>query len=306
MRTLFILGLATTIACGGPLLVYETDGAAGGVPFYVMEQYDSSSSTYEESFVQMQVTASKDKFSAQMTVYVRDPAIVNEIYLNYLSASDSAKAWEATAVKAMSEIKNHNVNFSLIPFGQITSPNQFVKPTVALVAHSLGRIQVPSTEMHRFNIRVPRGGTASGEVDLNTDGTISKGIAAKTDTLPNTIVTAAGTTIGALLGAGVPNTIVAHYFPTTTAPSTKTAFFLNLKPDFDVQLAVTQVRRDYIVTLAAKAGTKGCQGWTSSDSFASTDNCRASVSVTTSTDAPKADSSAVNFSGAVMLPKPGK
>jgi hypothetical protein len=130
---------------------------------------------------------------------------------------------------------------------------------------------------------MPHGGSANGEVDLNPDGTIGKGIAQKQDPLPVAIASAVGTVGGAVLGAPL-NTILAHFLaPAATAQGE------NGEKVTGVDFTITPIKRIYVVKVTksvavanAPDGTDPC-GPPTWDRLAATFDtqarCRVEVSI---------------------------
>ena len=162
-----------------------------------------------------------------------------------------------------------------------------------------------------MNLNVPHGGSANGEVDLNTDGTLSKGIAQKQDQLPAAIASAAGTVGAAVLGTPL-NTIVAHFF----APAA-TAQAQNGEKVVKIDLKITPIRRTYVVKVTKAVGlpnAAGTDACTSKDwdaliaTFDPQAKCRVELSITvTRADDKPADvppKNAITISGAISTGAP--
>ncbi len=324
-RILPLILLAGLTACSAHL--YDVDGGAsnGGVPFYVLEQYDVTTNLYAEVFYKIEVKATlhptKDaakgaKKAEPVTVtvvaYNSDSNMVNGMYFDFVKSSDFDKAWAATGELLLGKLHSKAPEVSLVPFDPISTPTDLLKRKV--IATSTSRTQIPSPVLHYYNITVPHGGQASGEIGLGADGTLTKALSSKQDTLPGTITTALGTLGAAALGTPL-NQLVNHFFPTpvaaTAVAAPATANGLHGLDFVNVQMTITPITRLYSVALTHKSDAPAlCASWKSGATFESTTTCWATVSVANKEDAEaagdKKDDNSVTFSGSVKLPAPTK
>jgi hypothetical protein len=324
--------LLMSAGCTTTRLYNVTDSAdLGGVPFYKLEQYDVVTNVYCETFYRIDVTATVQPHAAApakhvkatkpgepttrtITVFDGDEKDVAGIYANYIDAANFDKAWAATGYLLTGRLKSHDPGISLAPFPPANNAVALLKGKV--VATSKARAQIPSSTPLYYNINVPHGGQASGELDLNPDGTLGKGLSSKQDSLPGTIATAVGTLGAAALGAPLAQ-IFSHVFPTPVAAAAAAAGSqaattndLNGLDIVNVDLKITPTVRVYTLSLGHKANeSTGCDSWkTGTTSLESTDTCWATVStaINGGGTSDEKDANSITFNGSVTLPPPPK
>jgi hypothetical protein len=328
--------LAVVVAgCHGSLLYEASSADNGGVPFYTVEQWQTDTASYDETYFQLravgtfeskgavQQAGKKAEVTQTLVAYMDDASDVAAIYGGYLAASDYDKAWNAT-YKLLAQLlrdpaspqipqpggaaKAPKGRVSALPFSGVATPEEVAK--LALIASSTARVQLPSTTVRYLNIHVPYGGSANGEVDVNENGTLSKGIAQKQDQLPAAAATAIGTVAAAAL-TGPGAALVSGLLPaSTSSPTPAQATSLAGSNLVNVEFTVSVQHRIYTVTLSHRAGeASACDSWSAKGAlFKSTQNCLVSLSVALKSDSGPSekakDNKDVTFSGSVQLPAP--
>ena len=246
-----------------------------------------------------------------VVVFARNFSIAAPYYMSFLQDTDNVQAWKDTGASLLDDVADPAKadSLRLVPFpprslSAIATPPG--DPDVRLVAVDRTRIQIPSTTKEYLNLNVPHGGSANGEVDLNADGTLGKGVAQKQDQLPAAIASAVGTVGAAVLGTPL-NTIVAHYF----APAA-TAHAANGEKVIKIDFSITPIKRTYVVKVTksvnltiAPGGADPCgpRAWDALlATFDPQAKCRVelSMSVQRGDDKPKDDTpkNAITISGA--------
>jgi hypothetical protein len=272
-----VAGLA---GCGHPGNLYQvTSSPDGGVPFLPIETLDVDTYTYEQSWLVLTVngtfkthaatpaartpaaaaaTGSDGAFPKTVVVYTRDLStdtvdLVRQRYAEFLGAGNAALAWDASAGQLLNDL-----GFKVRP-----GPLSFAAPPVqsrvsdirALprLAVARTRVQVPAATPLYYNVRVPRGGTANAELDLASNGTMTKASSDKQDQLPGAIVTAAGSAISAVLGSSVLNTVAGTLLaPRVAAPQAQSAGNLDV---LAVSFAIVPARRLYTLSVTHPPGS---------------------------------------------------
>jgi hypothetical protein len=196
-----------------------------------------------------------DTFTRTVVAYTHDlearaadEALVTDIYSAFLTETGSAeKEWSVSGLVLARYIADKRLSLAEPP----------ILPGASLVERSLiaqerSRIQAPAASPLYYNIRVPSGGTVSGELDLAANGTMTKATSQVQDQLPGSIATAVGSVAGAALGSGALNTLTAHFFAPAQAPQPQGQGVPSVKK---VDLAITRMRRVYTVTITRSVGT---------------------------------------------------
>lgn len=271
-----VVGLA---GCGHPGNLYQvTSSPDGGVPFLPIETLDVDTYTYEQSWLVLTVTGTfkahatpatrapassastggDGAFAKTVLVYTRDLSadtvdLVRQRYAEYLGAGNAALAWDASAGQLLSDMGSKGrpgpLSFAApAPYGRVSDMRALPRLAVART-----RVQVPAATPLYYNVRVPRGGTANAELDLASNGTMTKASSDKQDQLPGAIVTAAGSVISSVLGSSVLNTVAASLLaPRTAAPQAQGAGNLDV---LAVSFAIVPVRRLYTLSVTHPPGT---------------------------------------------------
>jgi hypothetical protein len=336
MRNLMIVFASLAVGCEGTTLYSVSTTPTSGIPFYVQEQWDIQTRTFQESYFELTATETIDTVGKDgkttstkqpaVTAYATTYAKAADVYLAFVNSETNEERWNKTG----GDWQKHTAGSP--PTGLLLAPPlkkttiEDIKDTT-LVSTDHSRTQIPSPVPSYLNVNVPHGGTANAEVDLNADGTLSKAIAQKQDQLPGTITTAAGAVGAAALGAVLNAPLAAlfaHYYPVPSASKSPAA--PGAKTISAVELAVVEVRYVYVVKVARKAlvtmsedkdaRTKDAQKGTAKvdpclnlDTLLVTpsSDCRVDLTITTQRgDAPgssdKGDNS-IKFSGSVVLPQ---
>jgi hypothetical protein len=260
-------------------------------------------------------TEAQPRFAKRIVAYSKDLSETGlepawGIYGAFIAASDSASAWDSSGMAVANKIAQGKLLFAPPPalgdFKTITA-----LPTVA-ADHS--RAQVPGATPLYYNVRTPGGGTASAEIDLGTNGTMTKSTSQKADQLPGALVSTTGAVLSAALGSTALNTVAGSLL----APAQQQG-----ATDLDVigvDVKLVPMRRLYTVTLmypstmtrsaCGDVGVllKGSAVQTAKGGDASP--CRASLTVevkaaeevSISKDGKGKDDGQIQFSGAVKLP----
>jgi hypothetical protein len=271
MRISFIPLVLGVCGCTGSHL-YDVRTALtaedGGVPFLPMQSIDIEKIACAQEWLEMDLTGTfqkkaeaspapepakkKDagpaenpnpKFALQFTAYTADlsPAAVApvvEIYGTIVTSTNNAKAWDY-ASDTVNKVIQKKLSFMPPPALGVAE----VISTCHPVAEEHTRSQVPATSPLYFNVKVPYGGTANGEIDLAPNGTLTKGIS---DTLPGTVVTAAGGVAEAAFGA-LGSVLGGATTSTAAAPAAQTG---NTEITvLSVEVKIVPRRRLYTVTL---------------------------------------------------------
>jgi hypothetical protein len=258
-----------------------------------------------------------------VTAYYANEAEAAKLYNAFIAADDDpVKAWGATAGEMLKALGNAGSGVTAVPPAALAF-DAIRAPAAKLAAVARSRQQVPASEPLYFNATVPFGGTASAEIDLNDNGTLSKGIASKTDQFPGQVLSAVGAIAGASLGDGVFNTIAkSNYRPLA-------AHAIGGQKVLSIEVSLSRVRRLYVVSVLRPSSVPevSCGPFTQLLTSAVTGPgpapapsakegaapCRASIVVTVQRDATagaddkakKSDADKVEFSGSVTLPGAG-
>jgi len=329
MRNLmFVVALS---ACG-PTALYQVSATDNqGIPFYIQQQYDVRTWTYEEVFLELRAVGtfknddtkaaakktgepdkgSDDDKSIVRTViaYARSYDVALPYYTQFIRETNNVKAWKVTgeALPSDATLPTNKGKLLLQPFDAIATIAEIMKHdgVAHMVSVDRARIQIPTTHVAYFNMNIPRGGSASGEIDLNADGTIGKGIAQKQDQLPAAVAGALGTAAAAALGDPL-NTLVAHYVAPATAQAQDGLKIVR------VDFSVTPIRRTYVikVTKRVDAPTTDCTEatWdTALRAFDTNSTCRVELAIILQRGDTKASDddkkgNAISISGSITLP----
>jgi hypothetical protein len=218
-----------------------------------------------------------------------DADVASAIYAAFIRETDGEKSWNLSAGEILSKIDGKTLSFADPPL----LPADALPGTLKLVAQERLRTQAPAARPLYLNIRVPSGGSVSGEVDLAPNGTMTKASSQVQDLLPGAVVSAGGSVLSAALGSSALNTVAAHFFAPAVAPAPQAVGSPTVQK---VDLTLTWNRRLYTVTVTRPAGTSesSCGALASMLKFpaqpgpppaqpaaAPADTCRASVSVET-------------------------
>ena len=317
-------------ACHGSLLYSVTSApdtagkaAPAGIPFYALEQWDVTTSSYGERYFELTASATEEVINGgkpvitklpAVTVYTTSPNVASDYYLKFASAASNEARWNATGHDwAQHTQANPPPSLTYLPPSPKTTAATAMTATFAGSTQS--RVQLPSRTLFYLNVAVPHGGSSNAEVDLNADGTLGKAIAQKQDQFPAAAAAAAGAAAAGALGTPLGN-VVAHFLPTPAAAGAAAAPFKNEgdKRLATVDLAVVEVRIIYGVKasrrVSSPVGSVPASPCAAIDSVvtAPSDDCRADFTVTVqrgdaSAAGPASDTS-IRFSGSVVLPTP--
>ena len=199
--------------------------------------------------------APKDTLTRTVVAYTGDlltvpggENVVRDIYTKFMAEHDDGeKSWNVSG----GAILDHIVATTL----SLSEPAVLSGASLAgrsMVAIERTRTQVPAAEVRYFNIRVPIGGTVAGEIDLASNGTMTKASSSVQDQFPGAIVTATGSVAGAALGSTALNTLAAHFLAPAQAPAPQAVGTPSVQK---VDLSLTRVKRVYTVTVVRPSDT---------------------------------------------------
>ena len=177
-----------------------------------------------------------------------DADVAGGIYAAFIRETEGEKSWNVSAGEILSKIDGKTLSFSEPP---LLSADAMPGP-LKLVAQERLRTQAPAARPLYFNIRVPSGGSVTGEVDLAPNGTMTKAASQVQDLLPGAALSAAGSVLSASLGSSMLNTVAAHFFAPAVAPAPQAVGSPTVQK---VDLTLTWIRRIYTVTVTRPAGT---------------------------------------------------
>ena len=335
--TLPCLVLGFTTACAHtPVYDINGEAAAHGVLYYVQQQYDVKTLTYDQTFYELKVTgtfapaepepqkppkgalepkkaaAEPPQIVRTVVAYARDLPTAVKYYGQFTAKTDNVSAWASSGKALQAEAKNPPGPADMLsatPFEQVPKLSDLATATgVRLTSAGTSRIQIPSTKTSSFQVLVPYGGSANGEIDLNADGTIGKGISQKQDQLPPAIAGALGTIGGALL-TGPLTTVASHFLAPATAQAA------NEERPLKVEFTITPIHRLYTLTLTkladAQAAVCGQDKWDSlvgvEHGFDPDPPCRLNLTVAMKRDDggdDKKKDNNISINGSVTLPAP--
>jgi hypothetical protein len=244
-----------------------------------------------------------------------DADLAGGIYVAFAKETEGGKAWNVSAGEILSNVDGKKLTLSEPP---LVSPDT-LPGMLKLVGQERSRTQAPAARPLYFNIRVPSGGTVSGEIDLAANGTMTKSSSQVQDQLPGAVASAASSVASAALGSTALNTMAAHFFAPAAAPALQAVGAPTVQK---VDLTLTWIRRIYTVAITRPAGTpeSSCGTLASLLKFpvqpgaqpgtTQADSCRAGVSIETKRggDDGKAksakDDDSIRINGSITLPKP--
>lgn len=351
MRRFFLIGVLNLAACSHPGSLYQVSALPnGGVPFLPIESVDTETSTYEQPWLELDVTGkfkphteagpavsagprqstaaakgvpeSPDTtFTRTIAVYTRDlsPATVELVrrrYADFIGAANAAKAWDGSGVQLLNDAAPRDGRpgpLSLTVPDVARDVNKVRRDLVRVAAEST-RTQVPAARPLYYNVQVPRGGTANAEIDLASNGTMTKATSQKEDKLPGAVLSAVSSVASGVLGSSSLNTLASHFFaPAVAPPKLEGAGGLDV---LAVDFAVVPVRRLYTITIAHPSGMLAADCGDTAELLdgASPWGCRASLTISVvppgarvaGDHAETRDPNRLGFSGSVTLPEAGK
>lgn len=321
-RTLCLLFLLGTVGCAHEMYSVSADEDAGGVPFLPFESIDVVTISHAQDWYEVAVSAevvppgtkpedyAKAKFGKSVVLFTESEASAATV----LDAFNREQTAEAAFKKADDALHATGSGFSGTQ-PALRDPRQ---PNwdkgLKLLGVTRTRTQAPAAEPRYLNSLVPIGGTASGSVQLGSNGTLSQAEANVQDQLPGAIATSL---------TGIASTAITGYTGLLTEKVSAAKSTLLTAPPaaphtVAAKITLTPIRRTYKVTIEASSllGERACAQQGLADLLQGNvagnpkHVCRASLAVAVSRDSEPSDAgegdanaNAVQVKGTISLPK---
>lgn len=193
MRNCLILGSVLMTACSSTTLYSVDDAAKGGLPFYPVEQVDLVTTTYAQSWLKVvvekvdgdlkQTSAGFWPLDAACGPKLRPLLLPDPENAPRLIADDCFKPAIPTVMPWAGD-KDWPV------------PND---QSYALVGVVQTRVQRPSDHASHINVEIPYGGSGTGDLSFEKDGTLTNAKAEGHDDFPGKVADLVGTLSGSVL-----------------------------------------------------------------------------------------------------------